>query len=228
MSSTTIKELPIIIYEDESIIVVEKPSGMPSVPGLNGRISLLEWLKIRSRCNQNSIESVHRLDMDTSGVMLFAKTPEAAINLRCQFEDHTIQKTYMARICPDNIADLERISDSGAVDLPLSPDYDERPRQKVDFQHGKDAYTKYEIARINPDGTSDILLYPETGRTHQLRVHCAHLLGLGCPIIGDRLYGSSSIYYCKDTRLHLHALSITFHHPGNKKEMTFSSRTLSF
>ena len=188
------------IYEDESIIIIEKPSGMPSVPGLDGRISALEILG-------DGYHAVHRLDMDTSGVMIFAKTSEAAVNLRRQFEEHTIRKTYQARICrPDSVAhsgvensskssisEEHQMAPKGNISLPLSADYDERPRQKVDFIQGKPAHTDYELLCNNPDCTSDILLYPHTGRTHQLRVHCAHHLGLARPIVGDLLYGAHSV-----------------------------------
>ena len=213
---TTVQN-PIIIHEDEDIIVVEKPSGMPSVPGLDGRISLQEWLSERaesiSAAQQNApldditlagyhskseVHSVHRLDMDTSGVMVYAKTETAALHLRKQFEEHTIRKTYMARISPPHMeSQMSRDSEmhqSNSIDLPLSPDYDERPRQKVDFKQGKPAHTDYKILQTNPDGTTDILLYPLTGRTHQLRVHCAHTLGLGRPILGDLLYGAHTVH----------------------------------
>ena len=228
------------LYEDDSIIVVEKPSGMPSVPGLDGRISLQEILSYRMEVQNEitpaTIHAVHRLDMDTSGVMVFAKTAEAAVNLRRQFEEHTIRKTYMARVS----ADTDIPSGKGAIDLPLSPDYDERPRQKIDFRQGKPAHTEYEIVRINEDGTADLLLHPHTGRTHQLRVHCAHHLGLGRPIVGDLLYGGHSVYDCNADnrlatstkgvpgRLCLHALSITFRHPETGQELTFTSDRLSY
>lgn len=221
------------IYEDESIIIIEKPSGMPSVPGLDGKISALEVLG-------DGYHAVHRLDMDTSGVMIFAKTAEAAVNLRKQFEEHTIRKTYQARICRPDSDICSDLTATGSIDLPLSPDYDERPRQKVDFIQGKPAHTDYEVVRNNPDGTSDILLYPHTGRTHQLRVHCAHHLGLARPILGDLLYGAYSIDAAREhtlvspaathsntQRLCLHALSITFLHPTTGKEITFTSSTLS-
>ena len=214
------------LFEDDSIIVVEKPSGMPSVPGLDGRNSLQELLTSQS----NEIHVVHRLDMDTSGVMVFAKTSEAAVNLRRQFEDHTVRKTYMAKVS----ATTDIPSGKGAIDLPLSPDYDERPRQKIDFRQGKPAYTEYEIIRNHEDGTADLLLYPHTGRTHQLRVHCAHHLGLGRPIVGDLLYGGYSVFDNKaiepahPSRLCLHALSITFRHPETGQELTFTSDRLSY
>ena len=267
------------LYEDESIIVVEKPSGMPSVPGLDGRISLQEILTSgmagRNDSSPGTIHAVHRLDMDTSGIMVFAKSVEAAVNLRRQFEDHTVRKTYMAKVSADtDIPSGKRLDETvlppwpqgagpttkeweglsqptvsqagssktgkGAIDLPLSPDYDERPRQKVDFTQGKPAHTEYETIRTNEDGTSDILLYPYTGRTHQLRVHCAHHLGLGRPIVGDLLYGGHSVYECNSgncmethtkglpERLCLHALSITFLHPETGQELTFTSDRLSY
>ena len=217
---------------------------MPSVPGLDGRISLQEHLEARSSHHQDSsstpvsIHAVHRLDMDTSGVMVFAKTAEAAVNLRRQFEEHTVRKTYMARVSAGT--DVPSKTGKGAIDLPLSPDYDERPRQKIDFRQGKPAHTEYEIVRINEDGTADLLLHPHTGRTHQLRVHCAHHLGLGRPIVGDLLYGGHSVYGCNADnrmatstkgvpgRLCLHALSITFRHPETGQELTFTSDRLSY
>ena len=219
------------LYEDESIIVVEKPSGMPSVPGLDGRNSLQELLTSQS----NEIHAVHRLDMDTSGVMVFAKTSEAAVNLRRQFEEHTVRKTYMAKVSADTVSQTgSSKTGKGTIDLPLSPDYDERPRQKIDFRQGKPAYTEYEIIRNHEDGTTDLLLYPHTGRTHQLRVHCAHHLGLGRPIVGDLLYGGYSVFDNKASepahpaRLCLHALSITFRHPLTAEELTFTSEKLAY
>ena len=246
---------PKIIYEDADIVVAEKPSGMPSVPGLDGRISLEEYM---------TCVAAHRLDMDTSGVMVLAKNPGALTNLQRQFEEHTVRKTYMARIsAPDDFRKSigpETVLPpwpqgegpatksweglfpdqcfSGAITLPLSPDYDERPRQKVDFQQGKPAHTDYEVVQVNPDGTADLLLYPHTGRTHQLRVHCAHTLCLGRPILGDLLYGGWSAHSTSTPasdsastptrRLHLHALSITFKHPVTGEELTFTSRELCY
>ena len=266
------------LFEDDSIIVVEKPSGMPSVPGLDGRTSLQEYLSDELHA---TILAVHRLDMDTSGVMVFAKTAEAAVNLRRQFEDHTVRKTYMARVSnniinppvgryvetvlppwPQGVVSDQQtalwafaasrcqqweglslhtvlreestVSRKGTIDLPLAPDYDERPRQKVDFNQGKEAHTEYEVVRNNQNGTSDLLLYPHTGRTHQLRVHCAHHLGLGRPIVGDLLYGGYSVFDNKASepahpaRLCLHALSITFRHPLTAEELTFTSEKLAY
>ena len=208
---------PAIIHEDEHLIVVEKPYGMPSVPGLDGRLSLQEWLDV----NHGEVHSVHRLDMDTSGVMLFAKTQEDAIDLRLQFEEHSVCKTYLARlsVCHNPLSK----GDKGVIELPLSPDYDERPRQKADHKQGKPAVTEYEVISTNDDGTIDIIFHPVTGRTHQLRVHSAHTLGLGCPIVGDMLYGGDTSY-----RLHLHAYKIQFRHPSSGKSVCFVSDSKIF
>ena len=237
-------EKPIIVFEDDAILVVEKPSGMPSVPGLDGRTSLLELLSATSgersspvmsseRSESRHLHPVHRLDMDTSGIMLFAKTPEAAVHLRRQFEEHSVRKTYMARVsgAPSQSAEASGTSRSGHIDLPLSADYDERPRQKVDFKQGKATHTEYRIVSENPDGTADLLLYPHTGRTHQLRVHCAHTMGLGRPILGDLLYGAHCVKdnsYQAASRLCLHALSITFRHPVTSEPLTFTSEQFRY
>ena len=243
-----------LVYEDADIIVVEKPSGMPSVPGLDGRVSLQEFLE---KAYGHDIHAVHRLDMDTSGVIIYAKTAEAVIDLRKQFEEHTIKKTYSARLSPiaEGMASETVLppwpqgegpsaswegsflkpcpreeATAAHISLPLAADYDERPRQKVDFKQGKPALTEYEIVSENADGTIDIRFYPVTGRTHQLRVHSAHALGLCRPIIGDLLYGGHSITSTDShpDRLHLHALSITFRHPCTGKELTFTSDRLSY
>ncbi|MBR5567564.1 MAG: RNA pseudouridine synthase [Bacteroidales bacterium] len=203
-----------IIYEDSDIFVVSKKSGIPSVPGLNGLRSLLETLQD----TDISTESVHRLDMDTSGIMIFARNPRAAADLKRQFEEHSIRKTYKARLSAAPEGTPLNEGDVGIIELPLSPDYDERPRQKIDDVQGKPAHTEYEIERVNPDESIDILLHPHTGRTHQLRVHCAHLRGLGHPIAGDLLYGGSPA-----PRLCLHAWRITFSHPSTGEILTFDT-----
>lgn len=220
-----------LVYEDEAMVAVSKESGVPSVPGLDGKMSVQEML---SQNYGHEIHAVHRLDMDTSGIILFAKTEEAAVNLRRQFEEHTVRKTYMARLCPADIHSFAassrvlEIGEKGTVALPISADYDERPRQKVDPVQGKPALTHYEVTGINPDGTADILFHPHTGRTHQLRVHSAHLSGLGRPIIGDLLYGgcgnaSQNAEADDASRLHLHAYSITFAHPLSGSALTLTT-----
>ena len=212
-----------LVYEDADVIVVEKPSGLPSVPGLDGRVSLQELLE---QAHGQTMHVVHRLDMDTSGIIIYAKTAEAGVKLRKQFEEHTIRKTYSARLMP--IAE-GAASETVPISLPLAADYDERPRQKVDFKQGKPALTEYEIVSENADGTIDVLFYPVTGRTHQLRVHSAHALGLCRPIVGDLLYGGhTTTSNSTPSRLHLHALSITFRHPRTGEELTFTSDRLCY
>ncbi|MGM9735902.1 MAG: RluA family pseudouridine synthase [Candidatus Cryptobacteroides sp.] len=238
-----------ILHIDDDIIVASKPSGMPSVPGLDGRISLQERLSDETG---SEVLAVHRLDMDTSGVIVFARNSSAQSDLRSQFENRTVRKTYVARLCPPDPAPFPEApafgtansvsgkpgsSSEGMISLPLSPDYDERPRQKADMANGKEAVTQYRILKEYPDGTTDVEFRPLTGRTHQLRVHSAHPLGLGRPIAGDLLYGGysavpevrSEVSTARPARrLHLHALSLAFTHPVSRKELTFSSLKLSF
>lgn len=211
---------PRIIFEDEAIIVIDKPSGMPSVPGLDGRESAQELLAGRMSAKHKDgceIHAVHRLDMDTSGLLIFAKTGQAAANLRRQFEERTVKKTYRALLCPGKLT--LKPGTTGTIDLPLAPDYDERPRQKVDLIQGKPALTEYEVLRINQDGTTEVLFHPVTGRTHQLRVHSAHHLGLGRPIVGDLLYGGAF----HSSRLRLHAQEISFIHPITEETVEFKA-----
>ena len=220
-----------VVYEDADIVAACKPSGMPSVPGLDGRESLQELLQKEM---QTTVIAVHRLDMDTSGIIVFAKNHQAEACLKRQFEDHTVRKTYMARLSPAGPYAAARplhAGDKGRIKLPLSPDYDERPRQKVDISQGKAALTEYEVLTVNEDGTADVLFHPHTGRTHQLRVHSAHILGLGRPILGDKLYGGCGSIWTEDreyARLHLHASSITFTHPVSNKVFTLQSGHNSF
>lgn len=237
-----------IVYKDDAIIAVSKPSGVPSVPGLDGRESLQEIIEKELGI---SLHAVHRLDMDTSGIIIYAKTRESEVNLKKQFEEHTVRKTYMARLCPADCNNFtgkvcELIAgDKGTIELPLGPDYDERPRQKVDKSQGKDSLTEYEVISVNEDGTTDIIFHPHTGRTHQLRVHSAHLLGLGRPILGDLLYGGcynawTATPECPSevpkrateaptcSRLHLHASGITFRHPSTNETKTITTPINSF
>lgn len=211
---------PEIIFEDDNIIAVSKPSGMPSVKGLDGRESLEEWL-CTAYCQ--NIYPVHRLDMDTSGIILFAKDSDTSAALQKQFEDHKISKTYIARLSKTSEGMALTSGDKGEIHLALSADFDERPRQKVDQQQGKQSITEYQVECIREDGCIDIVFHPRTGRTHQLRVHSAHLLGLGHPIVGDLLYGGSSV-----ARLHLHASEISFNHPVTGEDITIGTSANSF
>lgn len=192
-----------ILYEDEWLLVVCKPAGMLSVPGKNGLDSVSERLhKLYPEANGPLI--VHRLDMATSGLLLAAKTKEVHQHLQAQFETRSIKKRYTAIL--EGIPSKEE----GEIRLPLCPNLLNRPRQSVDFEHGKPAVTRYRVIRVL-DNRTWVSFYPLTGRTHQLRVHAAHPQGLGCPIVGDELYGQ------KADRLYLHAAELTFIHPINGK-----------
>lgn len=209
---------PVILFEDSSIIVVDKPSGMLSVPGRTPRRSLQEWLSNYCGC---TIFSCHRLDMDTSGLMVFAKSKEVQADIQRQFENRETSKSYYARLSPAPAQGAKCITlkkgDCGKISLPLILDYYDRPRQMVDPEHGKPAVTAYEILAVRDDGSVDVMLTPYTGRTHQLRVHSAHFQGLGRPIAGDRLYGGLPA-----ARLMLHASSLAFRHPVTKARLHFS------
>lgn len=205
---------PEIIYEDSTIIVADKPSGMLSVPGKTGATSLLEHL----RSTYGEVHSCHRLDMDTSGIMVFARNVEAKSALEAQFAARTVRKTYRARLSASDKP--FRLPRRGTIALPLILDWYDRPRQAVDFENGKLAITEYEVLSILPNGEIDMRFHPKTGRTHQLRVHSAHVKGLGRPIKGDRLYGESA---SGEKRLWLHAESITFEHPVTGAALTFES-----
>ena len=228
-----------IVYEDEALAVLNKPSGMLSVPGRTEDYSIATWAQERWPGSQ----PVHRLDMWTSGIILIAKTSEAYQSLQKQFTDHSVKKKYLAIV--EGIPKEEH----GIIDLPLLCDPLNRPRQVVDFERGKRAITEYRILDQDSGvrgyggaGVRDmscetpaseysrspaptlprthgnltlLALWPHTGRTHQLRMHCAHPDGLGCPIMGDELYGT------KADRLYLQAQAISFIHPITGKKMHF-------
>ena len=206
-----------IVYEDDWIIVVDKPAGMLSVPGRLSRTSVQSLLQER---NPN-ILLCHRLDMDTSGLIVAAKDEATYKHIQKQFLDRTVKKRYRAIVLPKN-ADSFHVGDKGTIDLPLASDYFERPCQIVDFAHGKRAITEWRVEAIINNQSSTInqevslLLIPHTGRTHQLRVHCASVLGLNAPIKGDPLYG------VKSSRLYLFAEYLEFIHPADGRRMRFS------
>ncbi len=287
--------MPETVYEDEDIIVVNKPAGMLSVPGKDG--SAVSVYSILSGIVEEPL-MVHRLDMDTSGLMVVAKNRAAHKHLQRQFEEHSIEKMYVALV---ECGELQKCGlakgQTGRIELPLSPDYLDRPRQRVDLETGKTAITEYKVLEIMPlseansifgkgmpvgmqeaasvsasasasergsvkEGNTELCpefhhliassecrpliafsesrpmitwpeccpliassecrsmiacleLRPLTGRTHQLRVHCAHQQGLGAPIVGDPLYGTPSV------RMFLHAAVLTFTHPVTLERMTF-------
>lgn len=201
------------LYEDREIAVIHKPEGLLSVPGKDAAQPSVHALMRSKYPEATGPLIVHRLDMSTSGVMMIAKTEFAYHRLQKAFLNHQIQKKYVA------IISGKVIPEKGIISLPLMPDYLDRPRQIVDHEQGKEAITEYEVLEPVDDSHLRIALYPKTGRTHQLRVHCAHQEGLNAPILGDPLYGNE-----KAARLHLHAEEITFEHPLTGKKMTITRK----
>lgn len=195
-----------IIYEDDSFVVVNKPAGLRSVPGVNVEDSVYTRLKHLL----NGIEPliVHRLDMDTSGLLVVAKTPEAHKHIQRQFLQRTVSKRYAAL--------LSKVIDQseGEIDLPLAADLYNRPRQLVCFKTGKKSVTKWKVVG-RYESMTHVDFWPLTGRTHQLRMHSAHELGLNAPIVGDDLYGTAS------ERMYLHAAHLEFIHPKNREKISF-------
>jgi tRNA pseudouridine32 synthase/23S rRNA pseudouridine746 synthase len=189
-----------IVYEDPWLSVINKPAGMLSVPGKEDAVSVYSLMR-EQYPEADSPLTVHRLDMATSGLMLIAKTKRVHQNLQAQFKNRLVRKRYVAL--------LEGIvpKDKGTVDLPLCLNPLDRPRQMVHTEHGKPAITDYQVLERLDGKRTRIVFYPRTGRTHQLRIHAAHPLGLHCPIIGDELYGE------KADRLYLHAEYLEFTHP---------------
>jgi len=215
------KELE-IVYQDNHIVVVNKPSEFLSVPGKNIADSVYLRIKQQFPLAVGSL-IVHRLDMSTSGIMVLALTKRAQKKLQQQFINRTIKKRYVALLEKKLEGKIEEKTE-GDINLPLRGDFDDRPRQLVCFEHGKHAKTQWQIIGV-VDGKTKLYLYPETGRTHQLRVHCAHYQGLNIPILGDDLYGNnrfdSHSQKGKTQRLHLHAQKLTLSHPVTKEIMTF-------
>lgn len=244
-----------IIYEDDWFIAINKPSGLLSVPGkrqMPNAETMLESIKCKvtsdkldmqqtccdtaegnSTCHLSlgtfHLKMTHRLDMDTSGVLLAAKTKEAFVAMQKLFAKHEeVQKEYVALLSSVAVPSLRGRSEAegvkrplragGEASLPLSPDFLNRPRQMVDYEHGKEAVTRYEIGECFQMGLTPVVrvrLWPKTGRTHQLRIHCAHKDGLGMPILGDPLYGDTPA-----ERMYLHAHKLTFMHPMTHEEIT--------
>lgn len=207
------------LFTDSQIAVVVKPEGLLSVPGKTGEVSLYDIMKQRFPGATGPV-MVHRLDQATSGVMMVAKTEFAYKQLQRQFENREVKKRYVAMVEKREERREERtyaVGDKDTISLPLVPDYLDRPRQVVDYEEGKPAVTDYEI--IGWEGPYyRVVLTPHTGRTHQLRVHCAHHDGLGMPIVGDDLYGFHS------DRLYLHAEYLAFTHPLTGEKMEFEKK----
>ena len=226
LAQSKMTERPSVVFEDEYIMVVNKPAGMLSVPGRketaeecsanNNNLSIEEYFAHNSKLKtQNSkfLKAVHRLDMDTSGLLVLAKSEPVYINLQRQFASREVKKRYEA------ILDGRPAISEGRISLPLIADIMDRPRQRVDYENGKQAITDYRVEQLLPEGRTLVCLYPLTGRTHQLRVHCAHQSGLACPILGDPLYGHGN----RKTRMCLHAAMVEFRHPVTGERMRFEA-----
>ena len=199
-----------IVYEDQWLLIINKPAGMLSVPGKERQTSIYDLAR-KAYPEADGPMIVHRLDMATSGLLIIAKDKKTHQHLQAQFKNRSIRKKYIALlngVVPE---------DEGTIELPLCPNPLDRPRQMVDTQYGKPAITYYQVLE-RTDKYTRIAFYPHTGRTHQLRVHAAHPSGLHCPIIGDELYGK------KDKRLYLHAESIEFTHPVNGQSMCITEK----
>ena len=213
-----------VLFEDDYLIAVAKPAGLLSVPGRNSQHNAQDILRAM-RPDLPFIKMIHRLDMDTSGVLLAAKDPETYTRMQAQFAQHeAVKKEYVAIVAHRGQSITHSLQ--GKVSLPLAADFVNRPRQRVDYEHGKHAVTRYSftgrdvmrnISHTVQDSNvtlHEVVLTPLTGRTHQLRVHCAHPAGLGMPILGDPLYGNVAA-----ERMYLHARSLVFSHPVTQEEV---------
>jgi len=198
-----------ILHDDAEVLVVDKPSGLLSVPGKGPHLA--DCLLARVQAVFPHALLVHRLDRDTSGVMVFALSPHAQRHLGLQFEKRQTRKTYVARVAG------QVQEKSGTIDLPLIVDWPNRPLQMVDHENGKPAVTDWRLLRVG-EGESRLRLMPRTGRSHQLRVH---LREIGHPILGDPFYASGA---ARDfPRLMLHSQSLRFRHPDGGAGVTFSA-----
>ncbi|HEY4539974.1 MAG TPA: pseudouridine synthase [Faecalibacter sp.] len=196
-----------IIYQDDDIVVVNKPEEFLSVPGIEIKDSV--YIRIKYQFPKATGPMIiHRLDMSTSGLLVLALNKESHKHIQQQFIKRKVEKRYIALL--DGIVQ----EDEGVIELPLRVDLDDRPRQMVCYEHGKPAKTKYKVLK-RKDHKTLIQFFPITGRTHQLRMHASHHLGLNTPIVGDDLYGT------KANRLHLHAEYLEFTHPKTKELMKF-------
>lgn len=201
----------LIVHKDPAFLIVNKPSGLLSVPGRADTHKDCLESRVQAQCPQARI--VHRLDMDTSGLVIFALDAETQKYLGQQFEARRVGKTYIARVW----GAVE--GENGEVDLPLRCDWPNRPRQMVCHEHGKPSQTQWRvIAREDASAVTRVELTPITGRSHQLRVH---MLSIGHPILGDDLYADSAAFEAAD-RLQLHAQHISFQHPVTAETVSFS------
>lgn len=196
-----------IIHEDHELLAVNKPAGLLSVPGKGPELA--DCLMARLEAVFPQVRLVHRLDRDTSGVMIFALTPHAQRHLGLQFENRQTRKIYVARVAG------RLAPKTGSVDLPLIVDWPNRPLQKVDHETGKPALTDWRVLKAS-DAESRVQLFPKTGRSHQLRVH---MLALGHPILGDPLYAPDTADHYP--RMMLHAEELRLRHPDGGAGVKF-------
>jgi tRNA pseudouridine32 synthase/23S rRNA pseudouridine746 synthase len=199
-----------VVHEEDDFIVLDKPSGLLSVPGRHP--SLSDSIRLRARSRWPTAEMVHRLDKDTSGLILLALNKPAHAKLGAQFEARATEKAYIARVA-GRIAD-----DNGTVDLPIAVDWDNKPRHRVDFEHGRPALTEWRVLDREENATR-LRLMPHTGRTHQLRVH---MKAIGHVILGDAFYAEDEALAAAD-RLQLHAAELGFAHPRTGEKLRFVS-----
>lgn len=200
----------VILHHDHELLIVDKPAGLLSVPGKGEHLA--DCLMARIEAAFPTALLVHRLDRDTSGVMVFALTPHAQRHLGLQFEKRYTKKTYVARVWG------EMETKTGTIDLPLIVDWPNRPLQHVDHENGKPALTDYRVVRTG-GGESRVRLYPKTGRSHQLRVHMKEI---GYPILGDPFYATGP---ARDyPRMMLHSETLQFRHPDGGAGMRFTAK----
>ncbi|WP_044410693.1 RluA family pseudouridine synthase [Thiomicrospira microaerophila] len=200
-----------IVYEDRDIIILNKPSGLLSVPGKSEQHKhcVLSYIHL----THPDALIVHRLDMDTSGLLLLARNKASHRNLSIQFQDRQVHKMYFA-CCAGQIEEPE-----GEIQLPMRCDWERRPRQIIDFTHGRHAQTRWQLIKQHTDHFS-VALYPITGRSHQLRLH---MKSLGHPILGDNFYSDRKSFTMAD-RLMLHAQKLTFQHPTTHEFITIENK----
>lgn len=200
-----------VVHADHEVLLVAKPDGLLSVPGKGAHLADCLLSRVQSVYPEALL--VHRLDRDTSGVMVFALTPHAQRHLGLQFEKRQVKKTYVARV-------YGKVTEkTGTIDLPLAVDWPNRPRQQVDHENGKPALTDWRVLRTG-EAETRVRLFPKTGRSHQLRVHC---LAMGHVILGDPLYAQGEARAF--SRLMLHSENLRFRHPDGGKGMSFSVKT---
>lgn len=199
-----------VLHRDDDLLIVDKPSGLLSVPGKAKHHA--DCLEARVKAAFSNALLVHRLDLDTSGIMVFAMNPAAQRHLGLQFERRHIEKRYIARVAGNVMTEI------GQIDLPLICDWPNRPLQKVDWDVGKAAQTRFAVLSQEDEATR-LALYPKTGRSHQLRVHC---LAIGHPILGDPFYAPAEIVSRAD-RMQLHAETLSLFHPHGGARLSLSA-----